>query len=95
MNIRFLLTKLLVPGLPAYSQLIPFQCCLKFDWICFRRSRADISLGFFYGAEGVFPANPPWTVEEGALIKLPGFLDVVSGLLEAYLLSVLPASLSC
>ena len=57
-NILFLFTKLLVPGLPENSQLMPFQFCLKFDWMCFKRSRADISLGFFtYGwpPDGVEP----------------------------------------
>ena len=68
--ILFRFTKLLVPGLPANSQLMPFQCYLKFDWICLSLSNADISLGFFGGAayeavcpeacEGILPARPPW-----------------------------------
>jgi hypothetical protein len=48
-NILFLLTKLLVPGLPENSQLIPFQCYLKLLWMCFNLSKADISEGFLAG----------------------------------------------
>ena len=51
-NIRLRFTKFEVPGRPEKSQLMPFQCCLKFDWMCFSRSRALISLGFFYWATG-------------------------------------------
>ena len=53
-NNLFLFTKLLVPGLPAKSQLTPFQCCLKLLWMCFNLSNADISLGFFDGGGTTF-----------------------------------------
>ena len=66
--ILFLLTKLLVPGLPAYSQFIPFQCYLKLDCICFNLSSADISLGFFGG--GCCPPEAP-APYEGILLESP------------------------